>query len=201
MLLGLKDIGYNDAVLAEWEDKTFCDIGCATGRLLEHVKRLGFHVEGVELCPESAEYGMKKRGVKINVGTLEEINFFNNTFSIIHFSHLIEHVTDPIGFLQEVKRILKPGGKVIVTTPNIAGFQAWLFGDKWRSAIRDHLFLFSRKTLASLLKMLGFRILQTKTWGGLAVGSAPGWIKKPVDRLAKKWGFGDVMLFLVEEAE
>jgi hypothetical protein len=47
-----------------------------------------------------------------------------------------------------------------------------------------------------LIVEYGFEIRQTVTWGGLAAGTAPGIIKKPMDLLAKKWGFGDVVLFL-----
>lgn len=199
MLLGLSDIGYTEQVLREREDKTFLDIGCATGLLVEHMKNLGFHAEGVEICPESANYGISKREVNISIGTLDEAKYPDSSFSLVHFSHLIEHVPDPVLFLLEVRRILKPDGQVVITTPNIAGFQARLFGNKWRSAIRDHLFLFSKKTLAALLLTLGFSVRKIVTWGGLAVGSVPSLIKKPVDTLAKKWGFGDVMLFLVEK--
>ncbi len=93
-------------------------------------------------------------------------------------------------------RILKPGGFAVITTPNVEGFQARLFGSGWRSAIADHLVLFSRRTLGKLLQDSGFDVLATVTWGGLAAGTAPLLVKKPMDRLAKKLGFGDVMLFL-----
>jgi ubiquinone/menaquinone biosynthesis C-methylase UbiE len=139
---------------------------------------------------------MEHRGVAIFVGTLEEARFPAESFSIVHFSHLIEHVPDPRGFLKEVRRILKPQGHAVITTPNVDGFQARLFGKAWRSAIADHLALFSKRTLKDLLIESGFDVRQTVTWGGLAVGTAPGVVKKPMDWLAKKWGFGDVVLHL-----
>ena len=92
--------------------------------------------------------------------------------------------------------MLVPGGFAVITTPNVDGFQARLFGKAWRSAIADHLVLFSKKTLKRLVLESGFEILQTVTWGGLAVGTAPTLIKRPVDRLAKKFGFGDVVMVL-----
>jgi 2-polyprenyl-3-methyl-5-hydroxy-6-metoxy-1,4-benzoquinol methylase len=137
--------------------------------------------------------------VEIHVGTLEEAQFANDTFGAVHFSHLIEHVPDPRGFLVEVRRILAPGGYALITTPNVDGLQARLFGKSWRSAIADHLVLFSRKTLQKLVREAGFDILQSVTWGGLAVGTAPALIKRPMDVLAKKWGFGDVVMVLAEK--
>jgi 2-polyprenyl-3-methyl-5-hydroxy-6-metoxy-1,4-benzoquinol methylase len=200
MRLGLKDIGFDEAFFARAPDKTFLDIGCATGRLLGAMKELGYTVEGVELCEQSAQYGMEKRRVPIYTGTLEDAHLPDDSFSFIHFSHLIEHVPDPRGFLLEVKRILKKGGYAIITTPNIEGFQAQFFKEAWRSAIPDHLFLFSKATLYKLLNDLGFSIKRTVTWGGLAKGTVPGWIKKSVDFLAKRLGFGDVMLVLARNA-
>ncbi|HEQ72028.1 MAG TPA: class I SAM-dependent methyltransferase [Spirochaetia bacterium] len=196
MRLGLNDIGFDDAFLAAAEDKSFLDIGCATGKLLGSMKDLGFNVQGVEICAQSAAYGMATRGVPIFIGTLEEAAFLDDSFSFIHFSHLIEHVPDPLGFLREVRRVLRKDGAVIVTTPNIDGLQARLFKAAWRSAIPDHLFLFSRITLEMLLVKAGFTVEQSVTWGGLARGTVPGWLKKPVDLLAKQFGFGDVMLLL-----
>jgi len=199
MLLGLKDIGFSNNFFNNWQEKSFLDIGCATGMLLYYFHKRDWAVQGVEICPQSVQYGRSKRNVPIFKGTLEQAHYAPESFSLIHFSHLIEHVTNPRTLLLEVKRILKKQGFAVITTPNVNGFQAKLFKKDWRSAIADHLFLFSKKTLTRLLLQIGFKILKIITWGGLAEGTAPFWIKKPVDILAKRLGFGDVMLFLVSK--
>jgi 2-polyprenyl-3-methyl-5-hydroxy-6-metoxy-1,4-benzoquinol methylase len=196
MELGLRDVGFEARTAGFASPRTFLDVGCATGMLLESMQGKGWMVKGVDICRESAEYGRRHRGVDIFAGTLREADFADGSFSVIHFSHLIEHVPDPRGFLAEVLRILKPGGFAVITTPNVDGFQARLFRSGWRSAIADHLVLFSRRTLGKLLRDSGFTVLASVTWGGLAVGTAPLLVKKPVDRLAKRLGFGDVVLFL-----
>jgi len=66
--------------------------------------------------------------------------------------------------------------------------------ENWRSAIADHMVLFSRKTLNLLLQKHGFHVERSKTWGGIPMGMAPGWIKNIADRLAKRAGWGDVMV-------
>ncbi len=201
MKLGLRDIDFDRRTEGMEEPRTFLDIGCATGMLIEWMGGRGWETRGVDVCRESAEYGIATRGVSIFVGTLEEAAFPDDAFSVIHFSHLIEHVPDPGAFLSEVMRILKPGGLAVITTPNVDGFQARLFASGWRSAIADHLVLFSRRTLEDLVRAQGFSVLQHVTWGGLAAGSAPLVLKRPMDRLAKRWGFGDVVLVLVQKPE
>jgi 2-polyprenyl-3-methyl-5-hydroxy-6-metoxy-1,4-benzoquinol methylase len=165
--------------------------------LLESLRADGWEVQGLDLCRQSAGYAQAKRGVPVFVGTLEQARFPDASFGLVHFSHLIEHLPNPAGFLREVHRILRPEGYAVVTTPNIDGLQARLFRERWRSAISDHLCLFSRKTLRRLLSDSGFRVLKTQTWGGLAAGTAPAWLKRPADVLAKRLGFGDVVLMLV----
>lgn len=200
MRLGLADIHFQDRTRGFGNGagvpRTFLDIGCATGMLIESMRGEGWEVRGVDVCRESAEYGRTHRGVDIFPGTLEEARIPDASFGVVHFSHLIEHVPDPRSFLAEVHRILAPGGFAVITTPNIEGFQARLFRKEWRSAIADHLVLFSRMTLERLVGESGFDKKQTVTWGGLAVGTAPSFIKRPVDRMAKKLGFGDVVMVL-----
>jgi 2-polyprenyl-3-methyl-5-hydroxy-6-metoxy-1,4-benzoquinol methylase len=194
--IGLKDIDFDRIAESFPPPRRFLDVGCATGMLVEEMGRRGWQARGADLCRESAEYGMERRGVIIDVGTLEEARYPDGSFEAVHFSHLIEHVPDPRGFLLEVKRILVPGGLAVITTPNIEGLQARIFRGRWRSAIADHLTLFGMGTLSRLLTETGFRLEKKVTWGGLARGIGPGFIKKPLDYLAKKWGFGDVMLLL-----
>lgn len=199
MLLGLKDIGFSG-----WEEGlknrgAFLDIGCATGLLLSYMQERGWTVHGAEICGPSARYGIENRHVDIFPGPLEQAPFPPESFSLIHFSHLIEHVPDPRRLLEKVHGLLVPGGAAVIVTPNRNGLQARLLGRKWRSCIADHLNLFDKKGLARILCETGFTIQKTKTWGGLARGLAPACIKNPLDKLAKLLGFGDVMLFHVKK--
>ena len=118
-------------------------------------------------------------------------------FDLVHSSHVIEHVPEPGAFVDEIRRILKPGGWCITVTPSVAGFQAKLLGKHWRSAIADHVHLFSPSGLQRLFSERGMQTVRMKTWGGIAKGLAPAPVKTMVDHLAKRWGFGDVMALLV----
>ncbi|GHT92037.1 hypothetical protein FACS1894140_3490 [Spirochaetia bacterium] len=169
------------------------DIGCATGALLADLMKRGWTCAGVEISP-SAEYARRERFLDVRGLPLEENHFPDSSFDLVLASHLIEHLNNPAAFVEEVYRILAPGGYFLVTTPNISGFQARLFKSRWRSAIFDHLYLFSVKTLSRLLAEKGFAIERVRTWGGLAAGTAPAAVKRIADKWAKKFGFGDVML-------
>jgi 2-polyprenyl-3-methyl-5-hydroxy-6-metoxy-1,4-benzoquinol methylase len=196
-LFALQDSGFYQLEKQLFSDKNnpprILDIGCATGALPAHLQDRGWQVTGIEIS-DSADYAKNTRKIKVLKVPVEEAGFAHNTFDVILASHLIEHLNNPRLFLGEVHRILKNNGAVFITTPNIDGFQSKLTGGKWRSAIFDHLYLFSKKTLSLLLRDTGFTIESIHTWGGLAAGLAPSFIKKPADFLAKHLGCGDVMI-------
>jgi len=169
------------------------DIGCATGALLAYLRERGWRAAGVEISP-SAKYAQKERALDVREKPLEDCGFESGSFDVVLASHLIEHLNDPRSFLKETCRVLKDGAYFFITTPNISGFQARLFRGKWRSAIFDHLYLYSKRTLSKFLTSEGFSVEGIKTWGGLAAGIAPLRLKKIADFLAKKAGFGDVMI-------
>jgi SAM-dependent methyltransferase len=189
------ELGINSRdTLKNVECSRVLDIGCATGSLLAELRGRGWECTGVEISAPQAEYARKMRALDVRSIPLEENKFPASFFRIVLASHLIEHLNDPFRLVKEVKRILVPGGCFFITTPNVAGFQARLFGKNWRSAIFDHLYLFSKKTLANLLVRNDFTIEKISTWGGLAAGTAPLPIKRIIDKAAKRFGFGDVMI-------
>jgi len=193
-LLGLADTNFDRLAFTAVKKPRILDIGCATGKLLEHLREKGWETTGVEISAPQAEYCRQNRNLDVRSIPLAENHFPPGSFDVVHASHLVEHVNDPAGLAREVSRILAPEGRFFVTTPNIAGFQARLFKGRWRSAICDHLYLFSIKTLSRLLVENGFAIEKAVTWGGLAAGIAPLPLKRLFDRAAKRFGFGDVVM-------
>lgn len=194
MLLGLNDVGFNTTENIT-DQKKLLDIGCATGIFLAHMKTLGWDTYGVEVCAAAADYGNSKRELNIFKGTLDFAPIPKESLDVIHLSHVIEHINDPNQFVQQIYSLLKPGGSVYCTTPNVSGFQVKLFKGEWRSAIADHLVLFSVDTLSMILKKNGFNIIKHKTWGGLCANSGyPKLFKRWLDGLAKVFGFGDVVI-------
>ncbi|HCM29039.1 MAG: methyltransferase [Treponema sp. GWB1_62_6] len=199
--LALSDAGF-DRIEAEARKKAapsapkVLDVGCATGALLETLRARGWDCSGVELCGESAAWAREKRCLDVRSLPIEEARYPGGSFDLVHASHLIEHLNEPRSFLRESLRVLKKDGILLLTTPNADGLQARLFGSAWRSAIFDHLYLFSRSTIRALLESEGFGVEKIVTWGGLAAGTAPRPIKALADRAAKRFSFGDVMLIL-----
>jgi SAM-dependent methyltransferase len=195
--LALQDAGFGEIETALKQGGAarprVLDAGCATGALLEKLRDRGWACAGVEVSP-AAEYARRERGLDVRQASLEEARFPAASFDLVLASHLIEHLNDPAAFVREVHRVLAPGGYFLVTTPNIAGFQARLFRGRWRSAIFDHLYLFSVKTLSALLRQSDFAVERVNAWGGLAEGTAPAPVKRLADRAAKRFGFGDVMI-------
>jgi len=123
------------------------EIGCGNGRQLEFLRDLGWMVEGVDPDP-TALAAASARGLTVHMGTLAEQGFPAEHFDAIVSSHVIEHVHDPVGLLRECRRILRPGGRLVIVTPNTASLGHRLFGADWLDLDPPrHLHLFN---LASL---------------------------------------------------
>lgn len=196
MKLSLSDINFSE-IEKNIPFKRALDIGSATGKLLSLLKKQGFETEGVEICEASANYAIEKHGLSIHKKPLEEIGFKDEYFSVVHLSHLIEHVPAPGELLKEIYRITARGGYVILTTPNASGFFAKIYDKNWRAVMPQHLWLFRKKTLSNYLKNVGFQIEKTVSWGAIPIEKNPSKIvKKITDSIVKKLNIGDVMLIL-----
>ncbi|MGH7165383.1 MAG: class I SAM-dependent methyltransferase [Nitrospiraceae bacterium] len=143
---------------------TLLDVGCGAGTYLSRVRELGWEVVGVELSPQAAQAAREAYGVAVHVGTLEEVKFPDGSFAVVTMTHLIEHVPDPLALLRECYRILQPGGRLIVTTPNLSGVGSRLFKSAWLDLDPPrHLWLFAPDTLRQCVERAGFEIERTRS--------------------------------------
>ena len=119
------------------------DVGCGSGEWLTLMKNHGWRVEGVDF-DENAVRVARERGLEVHCGSLEEQRFPNDTFNAVTLNHVIEHVPDPVRTLTECARILKPGGRLILFTPNVSSLSHRIFRQDWRGLEPPrHLHLFS----------------------------------------------------------
>jgi len=196
----LIDIKFLEKITPEFKTpRKFLDIGCATGLLLNYIRQFGWDVTGIELDKYSAEYARKNFKLNIINKSLEETKLPGNSFDVIHWSHVIEHLPSPSMGLKKIYKLLKPNGYMLLTTPRFDSFQRKLFKKHWRSFHRDHLTLFTKKTLFKIIKKENFKILKSFSWGGIEKGKAPKFIKTIVDKLAKTFNFGDVIFVLAKK--
>jgi SAM-dependent methyltransferase len=111
---------------------TILDVGCGNGAFLSKMKAPGMRAYGVEFSPDGAKEA-RRRGLNVKCGTLEQQKYPARFFDVITLNHVFEHVPDPLGTLRELKRILKPGGRIIIAVPNTRSLAAKLFGRYWAS--------------------------------------------------------------------
>ncbi len=131
------------------------DIGCGNGRFLHRLMDLGWECNGVEFNQKAVEIS-RSMGLNIFHGDLESAAFEDNSFDLVTAHHLIEHVAQPDKLINEIVRILKPGGKMWLRTPNNQALgRAWFNVYWYPNDVPRHLFLFSKKSLNMLAQRHG----------------------------------------------
>ncbi len=146
------------------------DVGCGGGRFLRRMKSRGWSVEGTDFDEQATTKVTSKYGIKTYVGDLPHCQLQADTYDVITLSQTIEHLYDPLTTLRECLRILKPGGLLVMTTPNVESIGAAEFGPAWRGwEAPRHLHLFSVASLSRLTQRAGFNIDEARSY---SAGSA-----------------------------
>ena len=147
------------------------DVGCAGGAFPKAATELGFKAVGVEPSRWLCERGKKEYGLDLRPGTLREQKFETASFDCVTLWDVIEHLTDPKTELAEIRRILKPGGLLVVNYPDLASWARRLLRAKWPFFLGVHLFYFTPNTIRKLLVQQGFDVLEVRPfWQTLGLG-------------------------------
>lgn len=133
------------------------DVGCGNGRFLTTMRTLGWKVQGVEFS-EAGVIAARMSGLSVHHGDLASAAFPDASFDLVTARHVIEHIPDPQAFMAELVRVLRPGGRVVIETPNSAALGRQWFNTHWyANDVPRHLFLFSPSNLERLGKDNGLR--------------------------------------------
>jgi 2-polyprenyl-3-methyl-5-hydroxy-6-metoxy-1,4-benzoquinol methylase len=151
------------------------EIGCGSGDFLARMRSRGWDVEGVDFDPEAVRNVREKHGLTVHAGTMEHLNLPDETFDAVALSHVIEHIYDPVSLLKECFRVLKPSGKLTMTTPNAASFGHDLYRESWFPLDPPrHITLYSQKSLGVIIRRAGFKNVEIVTSAANAEGVLRG---------------------------
>jgi SAM-dependent methyltransferase len=129
------------------------DLGCGAGRFLHEMRDKGWDAYGVEISSLAAELGRKKAGLNIFTGTLQQAGFPSGFFDYVRANHSFEHISCPSETLEEIRRIMRPGGRLLIGVPNADGLNARIFRQYWwYLGAPVHPFTYSIRTLPQLLE-------------------------------------------------
>jgi len=138
------------------------DAGCGDGAFLHLMKEHGWQGKGVDFDAAAIETGKKKYGVDLEVGDFQTVPIEESGFDAVTMSHVIEHVPDPIACLDKCRRLLKPGGRLVVSTPNVRGLGHQTFKAAWRGLEPPrHLHIFPHHLLGECAKRAGLKVVRT----------------------------------------
>ena len=152
------------------------DVGAGFGFFLSEMRGRGWEVVGVEISRKAMDYAKDVLGLTLHLGPLEKVGFPESDFDVVSGFYVIEHLPDPMAFLKECYRILKPGGLLLLRYPHTTPVKNLLrfFGIENRLYdLPAHLSDFSPEMIQQCLKKAGF-----KEWnhfmGGYTLPQEPG---------------------------
>ena len=157
------------------------DVGCATGIFLDGMRSLGWQAQGVEPSQVAADYAQQRFGLDVFQGRLEDAGFADASFDAVTLWDVLEHVHEPRQVLDEIARILRPGGVLVLSLPNPDSLEARLIGRFWLGwDLPRHLNLFRPILLGAHLAKRGLPVERIRSFTAgypVLVMSIESWLK------------------------
>jgi 2-polyprenyl-3-methyl-5-hydroxy-6-metoxy-1,4-benzoquinol methylase len=134
------------------------DIGCFCGVFLNVASRAGWDCYGIEPLIMPAIYARGHYKLRVVTDTLQDETYPSEFFDVVTMFQVLEHLIHPERELERIRRILRPGGLLVVEVPNIDTLTVKLLRSKHRHFVQDHVSFFSAKTLSLLSIRMGFKV-------------------------------------------
>jgi 2-polyprenyl-3-methyl-5-hydroxy-6-metoxy-1,4-benzoquinol methylase len=152
------------------------DVGCSTGAFLHAARQREWRGRGIEVGRASADYA-RSQGLVVETGSLYDFHAIPASFDAIAFLEVIEHLEDPLGALRQIAGWLRPGGALLLSTPNFDSLYRRLFGTRWWvvNCEDEHIQFFNPATLRHALERTGFDVLYAGTRGLDVAGMWRNW--------------------------
>ncbi len=133
------------------------EVGCGSGYLLDNLRRMGWaKLKGVDFDSAAVEYARSK-GLDVDCGGIEDVDLHNSSVDAVIMSHVIEHLYSPEQILNRAFTLLKPGGTLVLVTPNARAFGRKIFRQNWRGLEPPrHIQVFTPSSLQCLCVKSGF---------------------------------------------
>lgn len=142
--------------LAQMPKGLLIDVGCGNGEKLELAGRLGWRTCGIEL-DAAAVHAARSHGLDVRHGSYQELTRMPELADCIICSHVLEHVHEPLALLRHLRAALKPGGTLLLSTPNARSHLRNVYGPYWRGLEAPrHLAIADQTWLCRHLQALGF---------------------------------------------
>ena len=136
------------------------DIGSFCGIFLDTARHAGWECQGIEPLVMPAIYSRAHFGLSVITDTLRKNTFPPASFDVITAFQVFEHMVDPVGELEKIRKILKPNGLLVLEVPNIDVFLVDLLRNRHRHFVHDHVSFFGLKSFRFLMELCGFRLLR-----------------------------------------
>jgi SAM-dependent methyltransferase len=143
------------------------EVGSYCGFFLNRIRQDGWDAVGLEPFRAGADYARSRFGLEVIDGALPQPDLPDGSFDAIVMLHVIEHMPDPLANLRELRRLLRPGGILVVETPRFDSLSFKLLGKRERSvaACNGHIYFFTVPTLRSMMQKSGFDVARTDLVG------------------------------------
>jgi SAM-dependent methyltransferase len=147
------------------------EVGAGAGFFLKAAERAGWSAAGIEISSEGVEFSTTRLGLDVRRESAEDLSVPAASCDVVVMFDVIEHLLDPVAALERVRRALRPGGLLVVSTPNLHAVTRLALGAEWAVlSPAEHLYNFSAATLGRLLRRAGFEhVAFERHYDGLGV--------------------------------